>query len=357
MAAIRLRTQTKPLQLGPLRVDPPLLQAPMAGFTNFAFRRIVRSFGGVGLLATEMISAEGFVHMRGGLKGAPERLWGVQDEPRPLAVQMWNNDENVLAEVGKRLVDEYRVSVVDLNFGCPVRRICNAQSGSYLLGDPGKVGRIVGRVVQACAPTPVTAKIRLGRERAARTGIAVARSVRDAGAAGLTVHGRVAADFFKGRADWDAIGEIKAAVNGLPIIGNGDLDGVEKIIAAFERYRVDGVMIARAALTQPWLFRDAAAALRGEPVPAPPSLNEQKSMLLRHKTWVVEHFGEDRGIMLMRKFACNYANGRAGARTFRGRIHRARSDAEFVAIVEASFPCEAPETDKPLWTPPTKAAR
>ncbi len=338
MVGVVEKKKIEPLYLGDLKVDPPVLQAPMAGFTNFAFRRIVRSFGGVGLLATEMISAEGFVHMKGGIKGSPERLWGVKDEPRPLAVQMWDNDEQTLADVGRRLVDEYGVSVVDLNFGCPVRRVCSAHSGSYLLGDPARVGLIVERVVRACAPVPVTAKIRLGCKRGNFTALEVARAVEEAGAAALTIHGRVAEDFFKGQADWDAIAEVRAASKGMPVIGNGDLDDPYKVVEAFKRYEVDGVMIARASLSKPWLFRDAHAALKGASVEPPPSLSEQRNLLLRHHAWIVDRFGEDRGNMLMRRYACSYAQGCCGAREFRKRINWVKSNHEFIHVVDAYFP-------------------
>ena len=124
----------KPLQIGPLIVDPPILQAPMAGFTNYAFRQIVREYGGVGLQATEMVNAKGFAWLDEHNEEHPDRLWGVRDEPRPLAVQIWDNDPELLAKVGGRLVEEYDISVVDINFGCPVRQVTEkAHSGSYLL--------------------------------------------------------------------------------------------------------------------------------------------------------------------------------------------------------------------------------
>src|SRR5438105_1404309 len=132
--------QIKPLFIGPLKVDPPILQAPMAGYTNFAFRQVVREYGGAGLLATEMVSARGFVWMDQNEAEHPERLWGVKEEPRPLAVQMWDNDPETLAKVGAQLAHEYQVSVVDINFGCPVRDVAEkAHSGSYLLTVPYRV--------------------------------------------------------------------------------------------------------------------------------------------------------------------------------------------------------------------------
>jgi len=328
-----------PLRIGPLVVDPPVLQAPMAGFTNYAYRQIVRTFGGAGLQATEMISAKGFLAIDERSHEFPERLWGVKDEPRPLAVQIWDNDPATLAEVGARLAHEFRVSVVDINFGCPVKQVTEAaHSGSYLLRDPDRVGAIVERVAKACAPTPVTAKIRLGCTRDKITAFEIAQVVEGAGAAALTVHGRTAQDFFQGSADWERIAAIKPYLKRIPLIGNGDLDSPAKVVEAFRRYDVDGVMIARAALGKPWLFKQCQAALAGRPIPRDLSLVEERALLLEHYQLVVERFGESKGTMLMRKFACCYAQGRPGAREFRTHASRVASPAEFHEVVASYFP-------------------
>jgi len=328
-----------PLRIGPLLVDPPILQAPMAGFTNYAYRQIVRDYGGAGLQATEMVCARGFAWLDRHAEEHPDRLWGVKDEARPLAVQMWDNDPATLAEVGERLAKEYKVSVVDINFGCPVKDVTEkAHSGSYLLKFPDRIGQIVERVVKACAPTPVTAKIRLGCTRDNITAIEVAKVIEQAGEAALTVHGRTAQDFFTGSADWNRIASIKPHLKRMPLIGNGDLDSPQKVVEAFRRYGVDGAMIARAALGRPWLFQQAAAALRGEPIPPDPTPAEQEACLLKHYRLVVERFGEDKGTMLMRKFACNYAAGRPGAREFRTHACRVSTPAEFYEVVRRYFP-------------------
>jgi tRNA-dihydrouridine synthase B len=342
MVLIESLPRIKPLFIGAVAIDPPILQAPMAGFTNYAFRQIVRHYGGAGLLATEMVSARGFVWMDQHEAEHPDRLWGVKEEPRPLAVQMWDNDPETLAQVGSRLAHEYRVSVVDINFGCPVKEVTEkAHSGSYLLKFPERIHAIVSRVVDACRPTPVTAKIRLGCSRDRITALDVAQAVESAGAAALTVHGRVAADYFKGTADWERIAEIKQHLKRIPLIGNGDLDSAEKVVEAFRRYRVDGVMIARAALGRPWLFAQAAAAIRGESVPPEPSIEEQRACMLWHYDLVCERFGEQKGTVLMRKFACNYAQGKHGARFFRTHVGQVSTRAEFQQVVEQYFPKEA----------------
>jgi len=333
-----------PLRIGPLVIDPPVLQAPMAGFTNYAFRQIVRGFGGAGLLATEMISARGFLGKDEREQEHPDRLWGVQDEPRPLAVQIWDNDPGRLAAVGARLAHDFRVSVVDINFGCPVKQVTErAHSGSYLLRTPDRVGAIVEQVAQACSPTPVTAKIRLGCSRAAINAIDVAQAVEGAGAAALTVHGRTAADYFQGTADWDRIAEIKPYLKRIPLIGNGDLASPQAVVEAFRRYPVDGVMIARASLGKPWLFQQCQAALRGEAIPRDPTLAEERELLERHYELVCERFGPERGTVLMRKFACCYAQGRPGARDFRARVSRVDTPGEFMACLQETFPRDPAE--------------
>jgi nifR3 family TIM-barrel protein len=329
----------EPLRIGPVVVDPPVLQAPMAGYTNFAYRQVVREFGGVGLLATEMIAARSAIWLETARGEHPDRLWGVRDEPRPLAVQMWDNDPDNLAAVGRRLAHDFRVSVVDLNFGCPVRQVTEkAHSGSWLLRDPDRVGTIVRRVVEACGDVPVTAKIRLGCSDSCRTAIEVAQRIEEAGAACLTVHGRVASQFFQGEADWESITAVKRSVSRMPVVGNGDIDSAEVAVRRLHETGVDGVMIAREALARPWIFAQVAALLRGDAPPPDPSLTEQREIVLHHYDLVCERFGVARGTLLMRKFACAYAQGLPGARDFRGRVSRVVTREEFLEVVKTSFP-------------------
>ncbi len=342
--AWRSIAEVKPFSIGDLLIDPPIFQAPMAGYTNFAFRQIVRDYGGAGLQATEMINARGFVWLDEHDCEHPERLWGIRDEARPLAVQIWDNDPETMAKVGKRIVEEYQVSVVDINFGCPVKQVTQrAHSGSYLLSQPQRMYEIITRLVEACSPTPVTAKMRLGCTRATMNHIEVAQTVERAGAAALTVHGRTAEDFFRGSADWDRISEIKQHLNKMPIIGNGDLQSAEQVVHAFTHYHVDGVMIARASLGRPWLFAQAMAALRGQPVPPDPSVEEQKECMLKHYSLVIERFGIEKGTLLMRKYASCYAQGKYGARHFRTHIDKVKTSEEFYSVVDQYFPTTVAE--------------
>jgi tRNA-dihydrouridine synthase B len=166
----------------------------------------------------------------------------------------------------------------------------------------------------------------------------VANNVERAGAAALTVHGRTAEDFFKGSADWDRISEIKQHLDHMPIIGNGDLETAEQVLFAYQNYDVDGIMIARASLGKPWLFAQAAAALEGRAIPPDPSIEEQRKIMLHHYDLVVERFGVHRGTMLMRKFACCYAQSKHGARHFRAHISRVENQEQFYEVVERYFP-------------------
>jgi len=199
----------------------------------------------------------------------------------------------------------------------------------------------VRRVVDACDGVPVTAKIRLGCSDSCRTAIEVAQRIEEAGASCLTVHGRVASQFFTGRADWGAIAAVKRSVSRMPVVGNGDIDSAETAVARLRESGVDGVMIAREALAKPWIFSQVAALLRGGPVPAAPTLGEQRDLVLHHYDLVCRRFGVERGTLLMRKFACSYAQGLPGAREFRGRVSRVTAREEFLEVVEKHFPRDA----------------
>ncbi len=318
----------------------------MAGYTNFAHRELLRFLGGVGLITTEMVSARAFVSMEARGDDEPARLWGVRDEPRPLSVQIWDNCPETLEELAGRLATEFAVSVVDLNFGCPAPAIAKrSASGSYLLRDPEKVGALVERVAKACAPVPATAKIRLGLTADTINAVDVAQAVENAGGAALTVHGRTARQMYSGSANWDEIAKIKSVLKKIPLIGNGDLKTPQEAVERLENYPVDGIMIGRAGLDKPWIFRQVAQILRGETPDPDPTLREQRDLLLKHYSLVVERFGKERAVVLMRKYACHYSKGRPGGRNFRDKIGRVSTEEEFLATVRDEFVVDVPEID------------
>jgi len=330
------------LRIGPLTVDPPLLQAPLAGFTTFAQRAIVRRLGGAGLVFTEMVSARALSEMASRAERQASRLWRVELEPRPLGVQIWDNDPGLLAEVVGRLVADDQPSLIDLNFGCPAPDVAaRAESGAYLLGDPERIGRIVARVVAAARPVPVTAKIRLGPDAARITAPEVVRAVEEAGGSAVTVHGRTAKQKYRGQADWEGIARLKDHLRAIPLVGNGDLTTAESAVAALRTFPVDGVMLGRAPLGRPWIFRQASALLRGEAPPPEPSRGELRDILLEHFRLVVEQHGAERAPVLMRRFAAPYGRGWPGARQFRAEVSRIVTCADFARVVEQYFPDES----------------
>ncbi len=321
------------LSIGSLRLSDPVLAAPIAGFTDLVFRALVRDFGGCGLIYTEMVSAGGWIDGR----IEPRRLRGVPQEPKPLGVQLWDREERPLEEAARRLVD-MGVSVIDLNFGCPKRRIMGKHAaGAQLLRDPATVGRLVAATARGAGSTPVTAKMRLGPTIHTRTATAVARAAEDSGAQAITVHGRTADQSYGVECFRPGIAEVVDAVS-VPVIANGDVACPKSALRTLRDTGAAGVMVARAALHKPWVFAQISAALRGDPVPATPSLAEQRLLLLRHHADLVAREGDPHGTVLMRKFAGRYLAGVPGARSFRERVSRAADTAEFREIVDRYFP-------------------
>jgi tRNA-dihydrouridine synthase B len=313
-----------------------VLAAPVAGFTDAIFRQVVRQFGGCGLIFTEMVSAGGWI------SGAmpPDRLAGVEHEPRPLGVQLWDRDAGLITEAAARLAS-MRVSVIDLNFGCPKKRIMGKHAaGATLLRDPATVGQLVAAAVRGAGAVPVTAKMRLGPSLEARTAADVARAAESNGAVAVTVHGRTADEHYGVPSRYELIAEVVRAVS-IPVIANGDISDAPTALRALRVSGAAGVMVARECLTRPWVFREITAAIRGEPAPPPPTLAEQRTMLLHHHAAMVEREGSHWGTVTMRKFAVRYLTALPGARPFRDAIARAEDAAEFHAIVERFFPVEA----------------
>jgi tRNA-dihydrouridine synthase B len=207
-----------------------------------------------------------------------------------------------------------------------------------LLRDPERVGAIVARVVEACRPTPVTAKIRLGCTRDTINAVDVAQSIEGSGGSAVTVHGRTADDMFRGTADWDRIAEVKSRLRRIPLVGNGDLRTPQAVLEAFRRSDVDGVMIGRAALSRPWLFRQVRSALRGEPIPPDLTATQQRELLMEHYRLLLDRFGPERATVLMRRYACCYGQGCRGARAFRAAVGTARTPEQFLQAVARAFP-------------------
>ena len=273
----------------------------------------------------------------------PSRLWGIRDEPRPLAVQIWDNDPDTLAHFAHKLAFDFNVRNIDLNFGCPAKQIAGkSASGSYLLQFPERIGDIVRKVVAAAktpegTALPVTAKIRLGRTRDTINAIDVAQAVESAGGAGLTIHGRTAADLYRGEANWEEIAKVKTKLQSIPLIGNGDIKTVEEALFQIRNFPVDGLMIGRSGIAKPWLFRQIAQALRGEPPDAEPSGARILAMIQRHFAVLQHQFNEQAALLLIRKTVCHYAANQPGARKFRNEVCMAKNAETFFRTIHDFF--------------------
>jgi tRNA-dihydrouridine synthase B len=304
-----------------------LYSAPMAGYTNYAHRELLRFFGGVDMIFTEMVSARSFAELEQRGMEPPSRLWGIREEPRPLAVQIWDNDPDTLANLAHKLAFDFKVSTIDLNFGCPAKQIAGkSASGSFLLQFPERIGDLVQKVVATASPVSVTAKIRLGRTRDTINAIDVAQAVESAGAAGITIHGRTAADMYRGEANWEEIGKVKSKLKRIPLIGNGDIKTVADALFRIRHYPVDGIMIGRGGIAKPWLFRQIVQTLRGEPVEAEPSGQQISEMIRQHFAVLQRQFNEHTALFLIRKTVCHYVDSKPGARKFRNDVCSAKEE-------------------------------
>ncbi|MEW5863977.1 MAG: tRNA dihydrouridine synthase DusB [Pseudomonadota bacterium] len=297
------------MQLGAHVLASRVFAAPMAGVTDQPFRRLARRYGAA-LATTEMIAAR--PELRGTRKSRLRRAHA--GEPGPVSVQIAGADPGKMADCARFNVDE-GASIIDINMGCPAKKVCNAAAGSALLENEPLVARILEAVVAAVA-VPVTLKIRTGPSPARRNAVRIARIAEDCGVKMLAVHGRTRACGFRGEAEYDTLAEVKRAVR-IPVIANGDIASVAKARAVLERTGADGVMIGRAALGRPWIFRSLAHALAtGEQAPGP-TLAEMRAVVLEHLEGLYALYGEAAGVRIARKHIGWYVRDLPGGETLR----------------------------------------
>ena len=315
--------------IGPHQLRNNLVVAPMAGVTDRPFRQLCKTMG-AGMAVSEMVASNSL------LWGSEKTLRRAnhEGEVEPIAVQIAGADPQMLAAAAQYNVDQ-GAQIIDINMGCPAKKVCNVMAGSALLKDEQLVGRILDAVVGAVS-VPVTLKIRTGWDRGSRNALCVARIAEDAGIQALAIHGRTRACGFSGDAEYETIAAVKSEA-AIPVIANGDIDTPERVKQVLDYTKADGVMIGRAAQGRPWMFREISHYLEtGEHLP-PPEVTEIHRVLVAHLHELYEFYGEYTGVRVARKHISWYTKGLAGSAAFRHAMNRLESSAEQLAAVDGFF--------------------
>jgi len=289
------------LLIGELKLKNAVLLAPMEGYSDIAFRLICRSLG-ADLVYTEFVSSEG---LRREVSRSSRKI-SFSREERPIGIQIFGNNPQAMGEAA-RIATRLRPELLDLNFGCPVRKVAGKGSGAALMKTPELLLAIAENVIQN-TELPVTAKLRLGWNEDSINILELAPELERLGIAAITLHARTRAQKYGGRARWEWIRRLKEIVQ-IPVIGNGDIVCPEDARRMFEETGCDAVMIGRGAVSNPWIFRDTKAHLAGVEVPPPPTLSQRLELLRRHFELALTHKGIDRGVREMRKLYSSYLRG------------------------------------------------
>ena len=307
----------KPLTIGPLELDVPVVLAPMAGITNTAFRRLCREYG-AGLYVSEMITSRALVERT----PTSMRLIKHHESETPRSIQLYGVEPTTISEAIRFLVDENLADHIDLNFGCPVPKVTRKGGGAALPWKRSLFRDIVESAVTAAGSVPVTIKMRKGIDDNHLTFLEAGKAAEGAGVASIALHARTASQFYSGHADWDAIGELKSQISGVPVLGNGDIWSAEDALSMVNHSECDGVVVGRGCLGRPWLFGDLQAAFRGEGVRIQPGLGAVAAAFRRHGELLVEFFDgdEDRACRDIRKHVAWYFKGYPVGGSVRARL-------------------------------------
>lgn len=318
------------IQIGPVQIDDPVLLAPMSGVTDEPYRKLVRR-SGCGLVVSEMIASGAMIRA---VREEIQKLASDCAEEYPMAVQLAGWDPADMAEAA-RLNEARGAAIIDINMGCPAKKVVNKLAGSALMRDEALAGRIIEAVVNAVS-VPVTLKMRTGWDDADRNAPRLARIAEEAGVQMLTVHGRTRCQMYTGHADWSFIGEVKRAV-AIPVVANGDIESVDDAAECLRISSADGVMIGRGAYGRPWFPNQVARFLRDGTRLADPSLEAQHATLLEHVDAMLSHYGARTGSRIARKHIGWYTKGLPDSARFRQMIHNAGNDARIFEAIDALY--------------------
>lgn len=327
-----------PLKIGPIEVNPPVVLAPMAGVTNYPFRKVCKQFG-AGLYVSEMITARPLVE--GSQK--TQRLADFGPDETPRSLQLYGVDPYYVGEAVKRLVGEGRVDHIDMNFGCPVRKVTRKGGGAAIPVKPNLLRQIVRAAVTNAGHVPITIKFRLGITDDLRTDRDAGKIAEEEGCAAVGLHARTAAQLYDGEARWDAIGELKSLLR-IPVLGNGDIWEAHDALRMMRHTGCDGVIVGRGCLGRPWLFRDLVDVFAGREPQNPPNLGTVLDVMVEHARLLVDWIGERPAIRAFRRHSTWYTKGFRNSAAMRQKLMQVSTVAELEATIV--------DADRSLLFPP-----